>query len=209
MPPPVTHLKAPGKPEDGMKIPRLTSPLPMMFVPLGEEDLTKESEEPIGRIPRLEGILATLDQQLEGVRQNVVYMVEQEKTRVIKEAMALDDTPRGRATNKSMSPQESDAMLRNLAEPAQPELDYTLGELPDLRHGERGSYLPRPPINASPRDTAVHDVLIAVEFGWDQLVGYEDHIATLRRHFEECLRKERARMEDVGKKPEERIASIW
>src|SRR4051812_30157561 len=71
------------------KIPSLLNIAPSMFVPLQEDILKKPASEEVlrDRVKRLERILESIDYQREGVKENLLWMFEREKRRVIEESL--------------------------------------------------------------------------------------------------------------------------
>lgn len=181
------------------KIPVLRSSFPATFIPFNE-DIANLPVVPRDRVERLKRILASIDNQRVGVKENIIWLIEREKERMIMEATEKEEEFHLQNAKHEIHPSELNEILRNMAVPAQkdPKIDYTLKDAPPLN-------TVRPlPATLSPRDQAINQLLNLAETGTRELRGYDDHIATVRSFYEGCLKKEINRIEEVGLRPEER-----
>ncbi|GAB1313039.1 Transcriptional regulatory protein RXT2 N-terminal domain-containing protein [Madurella fahalii] len=199
MPEPAQSPAGPG-PIASEKIPPLRNIAPSIFVPL-QEDILK-AELPRDRVERLKKILKTVDYQREGVKENLMYMFEREKKRIMMQAAETEQTLGPPKTRPGLPQDEVDEIIRNMEAPAQPGVDYNIRDMPqlDLR-------LPIPP-DASLRDRTVVELLHIVENGLVQLNGYKKHMADIQKYYLDCLERELARIDEVGRRPEERGQGI-
>ncbi|KAK4150128.1 hypothetical protein C8A00DRAFT_37289 [Chaetomidium leptoderma] len=184
------------EPKASEKIPPLTNIASSIFVPL-QDDILK-SEPPRDRVERLHWILKTIDYQREGVKENLLYMFEREKRRVILLA-AESEQAQGRPKIKpGLAPSEVDDIIANMESPAQPGMDYNIRTMAEL-----GTNILIPP-NASLRDKTVKELLIMVEKGLEELQDFERYMAGIKEEYLGCLEREMARIDNAGKRPEER-----
>ncbi|KAH6622987.1 hypothetical protein F5144DRAFT_582060 [Chaetomium tenue] len=182
-------------PDASEKIPVLSNIAPSIFVPLQDDLLTQEP--PRNRIERLKRILQTIDYQREGVKENLLYMFEREKTRIVREAAEIEKAQGPPSIKPGLALSEIDDIIANMEAPAQPGRDYNVRDVP----------LPVPmmvPPNASLRDKTVIQLLNVVEQGLGELEGFERHMAGIKDRYLVCLEQEMARIDDAGKRPEER-----
>ena len=191
MPPPA-QLATGHEPKPSEKIPPINI-APSIFVPLREDILN--SELPRDRVERLKRILKTVDCQREGVRENLLYMFEREKKRIMMQAAEMEQL--GPPTAKPGLPlDEVDRTISNMEAAAEPGVDYTYRE-------PTASIKPILP-DALLQDRTVLELLNVVEMGLEQLTFYEMHITGIKEHYLRCLEKEMARIDEAGKRPEER-----
>ncbi|KAK3293272.1 uncharacterized protein B0H64DRAFT_403904 [Chaetomium fimeti] len=182
-------------PKASEKIPMLNNIAPSIFVPLQDDFLT--IEPPRDRIERLKRILQTIDCQREGVKENLLYMFEREKKRIVLEATEIEEAQGLPDINPGLAPSEVDEIIANMEAPAMPGRDYNVRDMP------RPGPAPVPP-NASLRDKTVMELLNMVERGLTELEGFEKHMAGIKDRYLICLEQEMARVDDAGKRPEER-----
>jgi hypothetical protein len=197
MPPP--NQSPPGKearPPD--KIPPLSNIAPSVFVPLREDILN--TDLPRDRVERLKRILSTIDYQREGVKENLLYMFEREKRRIMQEAAEMEQAQGPPLIRPALHPSEVDTIIANMEAPAAPGMDYNIRNMPPVEVGERLSP------NLSIRDKAVMDLLTVVERAVLDLQSFGNYMAGIKEYYLGCLERELARIEDVGKRPEERSA---
>ncbi|KAL2265547.1 hypothetical protein VTJ83DRAFT_6647 [Remersonia thermophila] len=199
-----------SRPRASEHIPPLTNIAPGIFVPLQDVDLT-HFEPPRDRIERLKSILSSIDYHREGVRENLLYMFEREKRRLVQQAAEAEQQllgstalpPQGR--RPGLSPSEVDELIANMEAPAQPGVDYNV-------HNIVLSELTVPPPAAGPppasiRDAAVRDLLVMVERAVADLHGVENFLLKKREEYLALLDREIQRLEEVGMRPEERRGS--
>jgi hypothetical protein len=163
-----------------------------------------DADEPLrDRVARLRHILATLDYQRAGVRDNMLYMFDREKDRLIQEAeareaaMAVPEDP-------SLPYGEVDELVAAMEAPADPRVNYSLGreEVAQMvwgvrqRQGQRG---------LTAREAAMVNIFRVVESSLGELGGYDAHIMNIRRMYAERLMREEALISEAGLRPEERV----
>lgn len=186
------------EPKPSEQIPILRSTLPAMFLPL-DEDITKEADSmPRDRLERLKRILDTIDNQRVSVKENIMWLLDRERERMVLEAKEREEELNLQGAKTGLSASEVDHVIHSLEAPAIPGRDYNITDAPPLnvhRHI---------PATLSPREMVIDHLLNWVESGSRELIGYEDHIAGIRRHYEELLQKETARIQAVGMRPEDR-----
>lgn len=177
------------------------STLPAIFLPLNH-DITREGESNYtrDRVERLKRILDTIDNQRVGVKENILWLLEREKERMVLEARERDEelNPQGIKTGLALTAAEVDQVIHSLEAPPVQGRDYNITDAPPLNVNRA-----LPP-TLSPREEVIDQLLNWVEHGSRELNGYEDHIAGIRRYYEEFLQKETARIEAVGMRPEDR-----
>ncbi|KAL1841405.1 hypothetical protein VTJ49DRAFT_7082 [Mycothermus thermophilus] len=208
MPQSVQTPEAPG-PEASEKIPPLTNIAPGIFVPLRDVDLAN-FKPPRDRIERLKSILSIIDYHREGIRENLLYMFEREKRRLVQQAaeteqQLLGPTPPPPKSRPGLSADEVDELIANMEAPAQPGVDYNVRNI-------ALSELTAPPLTAGPppssvRDATVRDLLVMVERAMGDLHGSENFLLKKREEYLALLDREIKRLEGVGMRPEERRGS--
>ncbi|KAK4101022.1 hypothetical protein N658DRAFT_496722 [Parathielavia hyrcaniae] len=184
-------------PEASETIPRLTTDAPAIFVPIPHDMLN--SEPPQNRIERLKRILETIDYQREGVEENLMFMYEREKKRIMLEAAKLEQAQGPPKIRPGLPPSELENIIANMETPAQPGGNYNLQRYPPTADAKT----PMPP-NLSLRDSTVRDILIVVQRGLNDLERFEEFMAGIKNHYLGLLERETAKIEEVGKRPEER-----
>ncbi|KAK3315135.1 hypothetical protein B0H66DRAFT_334855 [Apodospora peruviana] len=183
--------------EPSEKIPALRNVAPGVFVPF-HEDILSKTDYPRDRIDRVKRILESIDYQREGVKENLMYLFEREKQRILLEAQEKEQELGLQDAKPGVHPAEVDATLRSMEAPAEPGCDYNIRFLPPLEpHRSLAT-------NLSLRDRTVQGLLSLVESGVADLNGYERHINGIRDYYVDCLAKEVARIEAAGMRPEER-----
>lgn len=191
-----TQPPGPDAPE---RIPPLNNIAPSIFVPL--EDDTLGSEPPRDRVERLKRILETIDYQREGVKENLLYMFEREKKRIIMEAAEIEQALGPPQIKPGLSPSEVDDIIANMEAPAVAGLDYNITNMPDFNPNEET------PPDASLRDRTVMDLLKVVERGLAELQLFEAYMSRIKGDYVDRLQREIARIEEAGKRPEERTGN--
>jgi hypothetical protein len=178
------------------RIPPLNNIAPSIFVPLKDDLLG--SEPPGDRVERLRRILKTIDYMRSGVKENLLYMFEREKRRIILEAAEIEQAQGAPKLKPDLSPGEVDNIIANMEAPALPGMDYDIRSTPDFTY--------EIPPNASLRDRTVMELLIVVENGLKDIQGYDVHMAAVKNEYLSRLEREVALVHDAGKRPEERSA---
>ncbi|KAK3343884.1 hypothetical protein B0T25DRAFT_555495 [Lasiosphaeria hispida] len=191
-------ITAPRELRPSEKIPALTNVVPSIFVPLRDSDW-EDTAIPRDRVERLRRILESIDYQREGVKENLMYMFEREKQRVILVATEQLEREGQARVNPGLDPREADLIIQNMEAPPEPGYDYNIKDMPPINTR-------RPlPDTLSVRDRAVNDILNVMEAGILNLTGYGNHMADIKKYYLDCLEKELARVEAAGLRPEERL----
>jgi hypothetical protein len=183
------------------KIPQLRNVTPSIFVPF-RDDFTKPGEEPRDRIERLKRILTSIDVQRVGVRENLMFLFEREKRRLVKEAQAHELAAGIPNTKPGLASEDVDWTIQNMETPPIPDTDYNIKDMPAPEKFRI------PPPGASIRERTTTELLNLVEGGLIQLGGYEEYMAGIKKHYLDCLDKELARFQEVGMRPEERASRV-
>lgn len=178
------------------RIPPLQNIVPSIFVPL-QEDITQPVDLPRDRIDRLEWILNTIKSQRAGVRENMIYLFEREKDRILAEALEKEAATGPPDTRIGLSPDEVDWVIGNMEAPHQAGLDYNIQDMPPR---SVGVHVP----GLSHREETVWKLLELVEHAVAQTRGYSKHMSDIQAYYLGKLEKERQRIDEVGKRPEER-----
>ncbi|KAK4205618.1 hypothetical protein QBC40DRAFT_217 [Triangularia verruculosa] len=183
------------------KIPRLTNLAGNIFVPLNI-DLTTATP-PQGRMQRLEHILRTIDCHRQGSRENLLYMFDREKQRIINEAQLLEQQL-NQDYRPELSPESEAQILANMNAPADPNVDYNIKEMPPLLQAMRPEPADRPlPV----REKAVRDLMMMIEGAIGQLDQFEHAMKGIKEKYLVIVEKEIEKMRDVEKRPEERMGA--
>jgi hypothetical protein len=190
------------EPKPSEKIPPLNSICSCIFVPLRDDLLT--TEPPRDRTERLKRILQSIDYQREGVKENLLYMFEREKTRVVLRAAEMEQEQGQPSIKPGLAPAEVDDIIANMEAPAHPGKDYRDYNLQNLPGW--APFTPIPP-DTSLRERTVMELLNMVERALLDLHGFENVMAGIKNQYLECLEKEMARLDDAGKRPEERTGA--
>lgn len=182
------------------KIPPLINIAPGIFVPF-REDLF-EAEPPRDRVERLKRLLTSIDYQREGVKENLVYMFEREKRRLVLQAAEMEQAlPPPKVAPGALPPNEVDQIIANMEAPAKPGMDYNIRDMSQIDLS-----VAIPP-DASLRDRTVIELLYMVERALWDLRGYEGHMRSIREAYVRRLEQELANVEEAGKRPEERLGA--
>lgn len=179
------------------RIPPLTHLGPSVFVPI-EEDLTEPVDLPRDRVDRLKWILNTIESQRTGVSENLMYIFERERDRILAEAQEREAISGPPDMRRGLHPNEADQVISNMSTPHQPGRNYHVESMgpPSIEELE-----PRPLSN---REEAVWKLLELVERALDQTQGYDKAMDTKRGYYLGMLEKERQKIDEVGRRPEER-----
>ncbi|KAK0741714.1 hypothetical protein B0T21DRAFT_399688 [Apiosordaria backusii] len=154
---------------DKPKIPPLRNLAGSMFVPL-TIDLTKATP-PQGRMQRLEHILETIEFHRQGSRENLLYMFDREKQRMINEAQELEKTL-NEDYHLGLTLEEENHILASMDAPADPNKDYNVKTeaMPPLLQAIR----PEPADKALPiREKTVRDLMFLIENSIGELDRFE------------------------------------
>lgn len=190
-----------AEPKLSDQIPPLNNIAPSIFVPLRDDIL--QTELPGDRVERLKHILKTLDYQRDGVKENLLYMFEREKKRIILQAAEMERAGAPPKVKPGLPANKVDDIIANMEAPAVPKMDYNIRDMPPL-----DVTVPIPP-DASLRDRTVLELLTMVERGLGQLEGYERYITNIKKQYLDRLHRELAMIEEAGKRPEERSGAKW
>lgn len=161
------------------------------------EDILK-CELPRDRVDRLHWILKTIDFHRQGVKENILYMVEREKKRIMQQAAETEKAQGPPRLRPGLSPEEVDESIGNMEAPAEAGIDYNIRNMPEI-----AAPIHIPP-DASLRDRTALEVLSVVERGLADLHGYGEHMAGIEKYYLDCLERELKRIDEAGKRPEER-----
>jgi hypothetical protein len=168
-------------------------------VPL-EDDILKV-EPPRDRVERLKRILKTIDYNREGVKENLMYMFEREKRRIIEEATATEAIQGQPKIRPGLPTEEVDTIISSMEAEAQSGMDYNIQDIPQL-----DTQRPIPP-DMPLRDRTVIQLLNLIENGLVELRNYEGHMAGIADYYTKCLERELAIINEAGMRPEERASA--
>ncbi|KAK3997175.1 hypothetical protein QBC44DRAFT_280746 [Cladorrhinum sp. PSN332] len=180
-------------------IPPLRTIAHSIFVPL-TIDITKPEEEP-DRVQRLQCMLESIDYHHEGMKENLLYMFEREKRRMVMEA-AEREVALGQQDRKPGIPRpEEDMIIRNMEAPANWNKSY------NLTKEKLASYQIRAIPEGAPisvRDATVLGLLTMLERSLFELDALDNFMGRIKDKYLQRLAKEIETMKTEGKKPEER-----
>lgn len=176
------------------KIAPLSSIAPSIFVPLRDDIFT--AEPPRDRIERLKRILQTIDYQRVGIKENLLYMFEREKRRIVLEAAEIEQQQGPPKITPGLAPNEVDEIIANMESPAEPGKDYNVRDMPNWLQAT-----PVPP-DAPLRDQTVMQLLNMVERAVSDLEGFDRHMDGIQKRYLDCLEQETARFAGIGKSSE-------
>ncbi len=149
---------------------------PCILTPL-THDITKPLDNPpSSRVERLERIIATIDEQTGSVKDNLLWMLDRERQRIIQEADAAEEARGIEDVPPSLSHGETAFIINNMRAPADPRIDYNL-VLPPV-DTSRG---PRP--QATIRETALHSICVLAEKSLEQLNGYDTFMKDVKGEY--------------------------
>ncbi|KAK3320819.1 hypothetical protein B0T19DRAFT_249566 [Cercophora scortea] len=208
-PPPPAWASRPGgggppaaarEPKPSELIPPLTNLAPIIFVPFREDITAKRSDAPRDRIERLRRILQSIDFQTQGAKENLLFLFEREKTRIILEAQEREQEwfPNGGVKAGGAHPDEADRIIGYMEAPALPGTDYNIRNMAEL---DRNRMIPP---DLSVRDRAVEELMTLAEGAVQQLEGYEGNMRDIKKLYLERLDRELTMINEVGMRPEER-----
>ncbi|KAK1772490.1 hypothetical protein QBC33DRAFT_521422 [Phialemonium atrogriseum] len=152
---------------------------------------------PRDRVERLKWILKTIESQRTGVRENMIYLFERERDRILAEGREKEATLGTPDTRSGIPPDEVDWMISNMEAPHQPGLDYNVQNLPPRSFG-------LPPAGLSNREETIWQLLDLVENAIAQTQGYDKHMSDIKNYYHGKLEKEIQKIDEIGKRPEER-----
>ncbi|KAL2160354.1 hypothetical protein VTH06DRAFT_1527 [Thermothelomyces fergusii] len=185
------------EPDTPERIPQLENIAPAIFVPLQEDILL--AEPPRERVESLKKLLQTIDYQREGVKENLLYMFEREKKRVVQQAAELEQAQGPPLMKPSLAPAEVDEIIANMEAPASGRVeDYVIRDVPRIDSSNPAA------TNTPLRDTTVKELLTMVEAAVADLEGFEKHMAGIKSRYLACLEEEVARLYQAGTHPEGR-----
>lgn len=173
-------------------IPPLTHIIGTICVPL-TEDLLEPIEPAKDRVERLERMVASLDATEKKVRDNIIWTYEREARRhvtAVKKTGALSAPHQP----KSMSWEEAEAHVANMAVPAKPNMSY---HLPPEKIAEFKAYdQSRPdvplPDDLGPHERTSREVLTIANRGVRDMEGYSNyHIKGIRDRLNASLEREK------------------
>lgn len=209
-----TNGSSAAAPVNKTPIPPLISVAPSIFTPMPEgmfdflagPNPTAVNESLRDRVARLRHILATLDYQRAGVRDNMLYMFDREKERLIQWAEAFEAAA-AVPEDPSLPNAEVDELIAAMEAPADARVNYSLGreEVGQMVWGVRQRQAQQGQRGLTARETAMEDIFRVVESSLGELVGYDGHIMNIRRMYAERLVKEEALISEAGLRPEERV----
>ncbi|KAK3683991.1 hypothetical protein B0T22DRAFT_412436 [Podospora appendiculata] len=199
-PPPAAPPAREPKPSE--QIPPLTNLAPSIFVPFREDITAKQSEIPRDRIERLRRILESIDFQTKGVKENLLFLFEREKTRIILEAQEREQEWFPTGVKAGVHPDEADRIIAYMEAPAQPGTDYNIRNMAEL---DRNRMIPS---DLSVRDRAVEELMTLAEGAVQQLEGYEANMREIKKLYLERLDRELTMINEVGMRPEERNRDV-
>lgn len=190
--------------------PSIFTPMPEgMFDFLAGPNPTAVDESLRDRVARLRHILATLDYQRAGVRDNMLYMFDREKERLIQWGEGLEAARAAAAIpeDPSLPNAEVDELIAAMEAPADARVNYSLGreQVGEMAWGIRQRRAQQPQRGLTARETVMEDIFRVVESSLGELVGYDGHIMNIRRMYAERLVKEEALISEAGLRPEERV----
>jgi hypothetical protein len=193
---PTTTSTPPQHAKDEETIPRMTNIAPSIFVPL-EVDITQPIEPARDRVEKLQRILAAVEARHKGVTENIIYMTEREMTRIRQEGRrfeAIHGFPSG--PRPGMTEKEVDDMMANIAADAPPGGSLGRVNLADIEA--------KFPEQMSNREAVAAELLFAVEQSTQNLEGYSALMEARKAELLQMQEKEQARLDNIGKRPEER-----
>lgn len=174
----------------------MTNIAPSIFVPL-EIDITQPIEPARDRAEKLQRILAAAEGRRKGVTENIIYMTEREMARIRQEGRtyeAIHGPPAG--PRPSMTEKEVDDMMANIAADAPPGKSLARVNLADIEI--------KFPEQMSQREAVAAELLNAVEQSTQNLEGYSALMETRKAELLQMQQREQARLDNIGKRPEER-----
>ncbi|KAK4666958.1 hypothetical protein QC763_304890 [Podospora pseudopauciseta] len=147
-----------------------------MFVPVSFDLTTATPLQ--GRMQRLEHILKSIEFHRQGSRENLYYMFDREKQRLINEAEEAENKL-GQDYRPALTPQEEDSFLASVSAPADPNKDYNVKSeavLP-LKQAIR----PEPADKPLPvREKTVRDLMFLIESSISELDSFENAMKGIR-----------------------------
>lgn len=186
-------------------IPRMKNIAPCIFVPL-ETDITKPKDPPRDRAEKIERLIASLEARRPSVLENIAFMAEHERLSSLqfgRQTEASPGLPHG--PGPSLPPDEVDWIMGNMAAPAPKDRDLSIKDEADLYQRLHGTLSGMPPeAQLTTREIVARDLLQTVQKAAHTAKGYNDEVDKRVKHYTELLEKEKKRLEDVGKRPEER-----
>ena len=178
------------------RIPPLTNFVPSLFVPL-EDDITQPGDIPRTRVERLKRIIETIDSQRAGVRENMMYLFERERDRIRIDAWEQELAEGEPESRAGLPPDEVDWMIGNMEAPHQPDLDYNIRDMPPRATGRQVPGM-------TPREKTADRLFDLVEQAVAETQGYDKHMGDIRNYYVSMLDRERKKIDEIGKRPEER-----
>jgi hypothetical protein len=187
------------------KIPRMTSIAPCIFVPL-ETDITKPKDPPRNRVERLERQLTAVEAQRPGVLENIVYIAERERLAILQEGRereAIAGTTQG--PNPSLPPEEVDWIMDRMAAQAPRDKDLSIQDDAHIQQIQAGlAAFANMPVPVTNRERVAKELVQTVQFARGNMEGYSRVVDKTVEDYGHMLERERKRLEDAGKRPEER-----
>ncbi|OIW27416.1 hypothetical protein CONLIGDRAFT_715906 [Coniochaeta ligniaria NRRL 30616] len=186
-------------------IPRMKSIAPCIFVPL-ETDITKPRDPPRNRVEKLERLIASAGAHRQGVLENIAFMAEHERRSILqygRQQEAMAGIPQG--PGPSLPPDEIDWIMDNMAAPAPKDRDLNIKDEADLQQLLLRNVSGMPPqAEPSNREQVARDLVLTVAQAAQNAKGYSGEVDRRIWNLSQLLEKEKKRLEDAGKRPEER-----
>lgn len=189
---PITEPAANHGQEEDEDIPPITSVVPSIFIPL-RESMADPYEPPHSRVEKLRSLLASVDLHEAEVKQNLLYMFEREKRRIINECKKTEAEHGRSDTGPGLDPGEADDMIRHIQAKPRPGVDYNV--LTPLRVSAEL------PTNPTPRQKTAFELLCLIDSAVNQLNGYQGHIGATRQEYQGYLQKEMEIEAQIGQSP--------
>ncbi|KAH8906980.1 hypothetical protein BR93DRAFT_968537 [Coniochaeta sp. PMI_546] len=202
---PATAVRPQASVLDEEPIPRMKTIAPCIFVPL-ETDITKPRDPPRNRVERIERLIASAEAQRAGVLENIAFMAEHDRRSVLqygRQREAMTGVPYG--PGPSLPPDEVDWIMNNMAAPAPKDRDLNIKDEGDLQRLLLRTLPGMPPeAELTNREQVARELLVTVNRAAQTAKGYCDEVDKRIKDHSVLLEKEKRRLEDAGKRPEER-----
>ena len=179
---------------------------PCIFVPL-ETDITKPRQLPRSRVDKLERMVGALQSHRAGVIENIAYMAERERL-AIRQWGRQREALEGMGPGTTLPPGEEDWIMTNMAAPAPKNREVFLRDEEGLQQLLNAVVPGRPTMaERTAREQAGSHLVDTARQAAGTVSGYNKEVDKRIEEYSGLLERERIRLEDAGKRPEERRGS--
>ncbi|KAB5582718.1 hypothetical protein GE09DRAFT_1076138 [Coniochaeta sp. 2T2.1] len=206
---PATNVQPQPRPSvlDEEPIPRMKTIAPCIFVPLATDITKPRAQPPRSRVDKLERMVVALQAHRHGVIENITYMAERERLAILQWGRQREAVE-GPGPGTTLPPEEEDWIMGNMAAPAPRNREVFLRDEEGLQHLLNAIVPGRPSMEErTAREEAASHLASTARNAVTTVDGYNKEVNKRVEEYSALLQREKARLDDAGKRPEERRGS--